>query len=1365
MSFNTELSNMSYTNKDFNSIYTELLEYAKKLSYKWDPTSSDESDPGVVLLKLAAIIGDKDSYNIDKNILELMPASVTQMSAARQLFDQCGYSMRYYRAAQGDVNITIKSDLGDDLEEQLEGEVYSYAIPQFTMFTDTDSSIVYTSTSPLTIESRTETSIPVIEGTVAKYTVNNDALITMQNLDNNNRLYFTETNIAENGIFITTVDSTKPNFTNYEEWTCVDNIQVQPRGTLCYKFGVTIDGSVCYIEFPDDIESILGEGLNISYILTNGSAGNISAGKIKQFYVDTKFTRSSSNTTPTQVDATIDKLSIKNTLPIMNGQDPESIDDAYKNYKRVRDTFNTLVSLKDYSDYLVTSKTASNGFVCDRTNDIQRSYKVVTTEEGSTYVKTMVELVPGDWAMNVGTTESPVWQPQQKESMDPFTLCAYAFEWIAPVTNTDQLATSFNLVDLTNDVTERYKHTGTIYKSTQDNLVESLQHEYIGFDDNKILLLKNKYPITVNIVPKYPLSTIEKMEVLYNAEKAMCAALNSSQMTFGEAVDAEVVQNAVLNSDERIKTLIDFTSPKYETYAVYQITTQDDEGNDVKEFKELRIDNDSYDGGYYVYEDVTPDNFSTVADESSPDGSLYFRTLGGAFVKVSVPDTSYSSEETYYKYNSDLSKLWNRFRLEIFAKNVLAGVTPLYTDNNVYTIGVAQTNSEEITPVTKISTNVDIYLQPNENETVYVSEELKENENILLTCPNLEEENNYSSYVKVLYKFNENNKTPTGKVLDGSIHELTKGEYIIFFWKDSDVSEYYTYVKYDSTSSGKYIVPSSYNMTYVQDLTTSSYFEGEVIVGAIHTYFGGPSVPVGKGSTKNLPLSTDPFINKKKDENNYIRIYDPTKYVKDCLISPDKGQVLTGTQTIYTKNIKERFLNNSEDGSQNFSWILNQKQDEKFVFPTGTKYTLESGEYFMYTNDDKTTLYMLGEGTTIDTTHYSNETWVVDAIDYNKILLEGMDYIRWFKVARKPKEKNDECIKAIENQRIQIGPKNHIRLTLLPNTDLSETPIIKSTDELKLQNYTIEYIDDKGTVTNVPEMNGSEVYWSAKSILNLDMSSKHPQKLEENQTITLTSSEATTSITGSSSTPRYIQCTEALNRLGGQNIDLTAIYGKKKSIGFLHYELQDTATSTTDESSNVTVIQLPQSAKDEDILKFDTTINYAGLYLLQLEFSDTELTELSVSVSPSSIVDCLVENKLYKVNASNGETNITIGITYDTAEEGPTLTIPALYRYSKKNLEEIPVPSNLENPAQPATFEEQLLKMIQDDTTDEDGIVIRRALDRDKCFDYMYQPVNPIYNPLVATSFLKKDHFYNKYTICQWDANTEETLTVHDVIR
>ena len=101
------VSNISYTNKDFQSIYVELLDLVKKLSDKWDPSLSNESDPGVLLLKLNALIGDKNNYNIDKNVLECFPLSVTQETNARRIYDSLGYSMHWYRSATLNIGFKI----------------------------------------------------------------------------------------------------------------------------------------------------------------------------------------------------------------------------------------------------------------------------------------------------------------------------------------------------------------------------------------------------------------------------------------------------------------------------------------------------------------------------------------------------------------------------------------------------------------------------------------------------------------------------------------------------------------------------------------------------------------------------------------------------------------------------------------------------------------------------------------------------------------------------------------------------------------------------------------------------------------------------------------------------------------------------------------------------------------------------------------------------------------------------------------------------------------------------------------------------------------------------------------------------------
>ena len=173
-----QISNKSFTSKDFNTIYPELLDLVKKLTNKWDPTTSNESDPGVVLLKLWSILADKNNYNIDKNILETFPLSVTQLANAHKLYDMLGYRMHYYKSAVTELNMWyIGADIADALGQQI-------TIPRYTMVTDDSGQVVYTTTEDVTFAARnTLQTVQAIEGTILDYEVNGVSTITLDNLD------------------------------------------------------------------------------------------------------------------------------------------------------------------------------------------------------------------------------------------------------------------------------------------------------------------------------------------------------------------------------------------------------------------------------------------------------------------------------------------------------------------------------------------------------------------------------------------------------------------------------------------------------------------------------------------------------------------------------------------------------------------------------------------------------------------------------------------------------------------------------------------------------------------------------------------------------------------------------------------------------------------------------------------------------------------------------------------------------------------------------------------------------------------------------------------------------------------------------
>ena len=224
--YNNPLSSMSYTNKDFRSIFVELLDLTKKLTYKWDPTISNESDPGVILLKLDAIIGDKNNYNIDRNILEAFPETVTQEFSARNMYKQLAYIMPWYNSATTSVSFKW---IGESLEP---GEIVT--IPAFTMVTDSDTTKIYTLIEDVQFSYGNDVSTGnVIQGVITDLSINGSTTLKLNNMDYNNRIYLNDYNVAENGIFISNAEEPNAGY-----WEKVDNLQIVPIGNRYYEFGV-----------------------------------------------------------------------------------------------------------------------------------------------------------------------------------------------------------------------------------------------------------------------------------------------------------------------------------------------------------------------------------------------------------------------------------------------------------------------------------------------------------------------------------------------------------------------------------------------------------------------------------------------------------------------------------------------------------------------------------------------------------------------------------------------------------------------------------------------------------------------------------------------------------------------------------------------------------------------------------------------------------------------------------------------------------------------------------------------------------------------------------------------------------------------
>ena len=512
---NDYISNISYINKDFETLWEEILTTVPKLTNKWLPSEANESDPLVVLLKELAIVSDKINFNIDKNILELFPQTLTQLRSAMNVYESLGYTPDWYVSANLDLTFTR-------IDASKTG-----TIKRFTAFSDENTEIIYTLLQDVTFKEAKDVSLTgrAIEGSIQDFKVNGGKVITLNNLDTRNRIYFTERNVAQNGIFISNneefsdLDITAIQIDKESVWSRVDNLAQYRRGSKVFKFGIDAATNTLYLQFPEDIGDLIGNGLYIKYVLSAGEAGNIKRGTITRLL----------NKSSASEDTDTFKYNVTNTTSSQNGKDPMTIAEMQRQFERVVGTFNTLVTLLDYEDYIYEYKTSlgnnivSNIRMSDRTNDPEYSVNVVSmTVDGNTEINTVT----------LNNTAG-------KTAMSAFDIKAYALRPIQSVNTQNDLNVSFEVVDSSQE---------------KDNITKSIdtaKHiEHDLYIDGRPWVIP--YDLSGQIYLKGRVSSIEASNVKYNVDTALYKKLQSRNVTWGEVIDYQEIIDTIKGADDRI---------------------------------------------------------------------------------------------------------------------------------------------------------------------------------------------------------------------------------------------------------------------------------------------------------------------------------------------------------------------------------------------------------------------------------------------------------------------------------------------------------------------------------------------------------------------------------------------------------------------------------------------------------------------------------------------------------------------------------------------------------------------------------------------------------------------------------------------
>lgn len=341
--YQDNMNKTRYTHRDYESIRNDLINAIPSLTQEW--TSREESDPGIVLIKLISMFGDTLSYNVDKIALELYLRTVTQRKNCAMILELLGYKMHWYRSAKLLANMRLDNyQAGDQITiwpVLPPGALGEREIRSPTTFSA--GGITYTAVLPPAAEpnviivdsSKENTPVYLVEGRLRTTYFNANSL-------SNNRFYFNDNNVDEANMWLT--------FSNNHNCQLVDSLYTNPDDTIVsFEFNVD-EYDRPYIELISYWRDILGSNalsgnqFTLQYIVSSGSQGDVSQdqltdviGAVRSGTASLVITHPSNNTYEVVTDGW--------TSP---GYDPQTVDEAREDASNYIFTENTLVTAVDF---------------------------------------------------------------------------------------------------------------------------------------------------------------------------------------------------------------------------------------------------------------------------------------------------------------------------------------------------------------------------------------------------------------------------------------------------------------------------------------------------------------------------------------------------------------------------------------------------------------------------------------------------------------------------------------------------------------------------------------------------------------------------------------------------------------------------------------------------------------------------------------------------------------------------------------------------------------------------------------------------------------------------------------------------------
>lgn len=418
---------VNYASKDYQSLMKEFEALVPKLTDLWKPEA--DADPGVVLEKLLASAADMLGVNIDYLASELFAPSVVQRKDAEKIFGLIGYDLGFYTAARTEVTFTNTALGTTNLDFGFNGSNFC-TVNAYSDITNTSRVITY-NILPMTSsygesESRSRRNVltdyidifseydtvtlgpgesctrVAVEGDLRSYSVSvkeviqNNYIITLPSQHVDTTAVWVK---GRNSLSSTTFDKT--------QWVQVANVAefntAEPR--YCVTYDNYSNAQVTISNYLNQLSNYEDYVLTILWIDCSGVIGCVGSNVLTNLI----FAKTISNGNPPYENGDISLSNLSNTVEMphtytVTGRSPETAKEAYHNSRNYINTWDSLVTLPDYTRFLRREAGVDCGVVLDCQKALEINLAIYNDKNLSEGQKSKMYITSKDFPISDSTS-------------------------------------------------------------------------------------------------------------------------------------------------------------------------------------------------------------------------------------------------------------------------------------------------------------------------------------------------------------------------------------------------------------------------------------------------------------------------------------------------------------------------------------------------------------------------------------------------------------------------------------------------------------------------------------------------------------------------------------------------------------------------------------------------------------------------------------------------------------------------------------------------------------------------------------------------------------------------------------------------